>query len=31
MNSDLNSSSSVKQLQNNSFTLTLNEVDVKLK
>jgi len=31
MNSDLDSSSSVKQSQNNSFTSTLNEVDVKLE
>jgi len=31
MNSALNNSSLVKQSQNNSFTLTLNEVDVELK
>jgi len=31
MNSALNNSSSMKQSQNNSFTLMLNEVDVELK
>jgi hypothetical protein len=31
MNSAHNSSSSVKQSQNNSFTLMLNEVDAELK
>jgi len=31
MNSALNSSSLIKQSQNNSFTSTLNEVDVELK
>jgi len=31
MNSDLNSSSLMKQSQNNSFTSMLNEVDAELK
>ncbi len=31
MNSDFNDSSLMKQSQNNSFTSTLNEVDVELK